>query len=343
MRKIHLLTILIIAIILCGCPSDEGNVEDLGDVSNKAAPDVTVSKSLQVCSFNIQFLGSSTSRDDVALSSILKDYDIVVIQELVAPPYEGTFPNGTPFRPDSEATEFFDEMKSLGFEYVLSEEDTGTGDKNHYNSSATEWWVTFYKPKKVKTANDLPSGFLAGDRTNHGDYERVPYAFTFRTADSNLDFVLISVHLKPGSSGANKERRKHELTAIAGWINDNDGTEKDFIILGDMNIENQEELTNATPAGYLSLNDECVPTNTNINGPKPYDHVMYNKLYTKEIDEEYDFKVVNLILAMKPFWGGSSTDAYPGDPYNHNEFRKYYSDHHPVLFMITIPENDDDQ
>ena len=109
-----------------------------------------------------------------------------------------------------------------------------------------------------------------------------------------------------------------------------------------MNIENQEELANATPAGFISLNDECVPTNTNVNGPKPYDHVMYNMTYTKEIDEDFDFKVVNLIAAMKTFWEESSTDPYPGDPYNHNEFRKYYSDHHPVVFMMVIPENDDD-
>ncbi len=101
-------------------------------------------------------------------------------------------------------------------------------------------------------------------------------------------------------------------------------------------------MASATPAGFISLNDECVPTNTNVNGPKPYDHVMYNIAYTKEIDEDFDFKVVDLIVAMKTFWEESSTDSYPGDPYSHNEFRKYYSDHHPVLFMMTIPENDDD-
>ena len=75
-----------------------------------------------------------------------------------------------------------------------------------------------------------------------------------------MDFVLISVHLKPGSSGSEEQRRKHELSAIASWIEDQDEHEKDFIILGDMNIYDAEELADATPAGYLSLNDECVPT-----------------------------------------------------------------------------------
>ena len=34
------------------------------------------------------------------------------------------------------------------------------------------------------------------------------------------------------------------------------GKEKDFIIVGDMNIEGIEELKKSTPEGFLSLNDE---------------------------------------------------------------------------------------
>ena len=57
---------------------------------------------LKICSFNIQFLGQSKVRDDVALANLIKDYDVVVVQELIAPPYPGTFPDGTPFQPDPE-------------------------------------------------------------------------------------------------------------------------------------------------------------------------------------------------------------------------------------------------
>ena len=28
------------------------------------------------------------------------------------------------------------------------------------------------------------------------------------------------------------------------------------------------------------------------------------------------------------------TGVYPGDPYDHNLFRQYYSDHHPVIFRM---------
>ena len=296
---------------------------------------------LDVCSFNIQFLGNSKKRDDKALAALVKDYDILVVQELVAPPYEGRFPTGADYKPSPAAAEFFEEMKTLGFLYAMSEEDTGTGERIHLNSSATEWWVVFFKTNKVELAPDLPTGFLADDRSNHPDYERVPFAFGFRTVDGKADFVLISVHLMPGKEAAAKQRRLHELQSIDRWIRSRNQEEKDFIILGDMNIENTAELDAATPEGYLSLNKDCLPTNTNVRGPKPYDHVMFSTVYTTEIDQEYGFKVINLIEQMRPFW--NSAEQYPGDPYNHNAFRAYYSDHHPVVFRIrTLATGDDD-
>ncbi len=93
---------------------------------------------LKICSFNVQFLGSSDRRRNSTLAKLLKDYDIAVIQELVAPPFAGTFPDGTDFKPDPEAGAFFGAMKSLGFDYVLSEEDTGTRPEIHNNGSGTD-------------------------------------------------------------------------------------------------------------------------------------------------------------------------------------------------------------
>ena len=295
---------------------------------------------LSICSFNIQFLGNSKDRDDEGLAEAVRGHDIVVIQELVAPPYAATFPDGTPVKPDAESREFFDAMKARGYVYMLSSEDTGTGDKIYNNGSATEWWVVFYRPQVVGLAADLPSGFLADDRSNHPDYERVPHAFAFRTAGGKLDFVLVSVHLQPGRSRAERQRRAHELATIAAWVDAHDNKEKDFIILGDMNLEDQEDLDAATPAGFVSLNAALRPTNTNVNSPKPYDHVMYNASHTTEIQAAGGLVVIDLVEAMRPRWQGPG--PYPGEPYNHNEFRKRYSDHHPVVFTMAVPAADDD-
>lgn len=173
------------------------------------------------------------------------------------------------------------------------------------------------------------------------------HAFSFRTPDSTMDFVFISVHLKPGDSQSNKNRRKHELTATANWIDTHNDTERDFIILGDMNIKDAEKLIDAIPTGFILLNNECRSTNTlkqdDESKGKPYDHddhVMYDTIFTSEIDEQFDLEVVNLIEAVRDSW--ASSDPYPGDPYDHNLFKQYYSDHHPVVFRMIIPVADDD-
>ena len=72
---------------------------------------------LDICSFNIQFLGHFKNRDDEALAALVKDFDIVVVQELVAPPMKGQYPDGTTFKSDVEAQ--FGTLRSPIFESAL--------------------------------------------------------------------------------------------------------------------------------------------------------------------------------------------------------------------------------
>ena len=293
---------------------------------------------ITICSFNIKFVGLYKKKDNEALAQLVGKYDMVIVQELVAPPDNGQYCGGESYSEDLEADAFFDAMSAQGFAYSLSCEDTGKGEKIHNRGSSTEWSAVFYKPDKLKIAHDLPQGFLAKDRSAHPVYPRVPHAHGFRTINSKMDFVIINVHLSPGKNKG--EKRKTELSNIAQWIDHNDAQEQDFYIVGDMNIENAKELNAVTPRGFISLNDECRKTNTAVKSSKPYDHVMYRPAKFDEIDEVFDFQVINLIDAMRDTWRGSET--YPGDPYDTNLFPQYYSDHHPVLFRLNIPSKDDD-
>lgn len=98
--------------------------------------------------------------------------------------------------------------------------------------------------------------------------------------------MIISVHLPPGKKDSTL--RREELEEIASWVHSNDEKEHDFIIMGDMNIENSEELKKASPNGYW-------------DDPAPY----------------------------------------PGEPYEHNLFKQYYSDHNPVVFRLLVGSDDD--
>lgn len=325
-----------------------------------ASPALSCTKSeehITVGSFNVKWVGYyDKERDDEGLAALMKDCDVVVIQELVAPPDvakigkpvnwpadRGTrYPNGEALKIDDGATQFFEAMQAEGFDrFILSEEDTGPGDTHHKNNAATEWFVAFYKSARLISLWDdggdtlQPGGYLARDLTANADYERVPFAFPFKT-HKGLDFVLISVHLQPDGGRKPRARRAEELQAIAGYIERNSrdtGSEKDWFILGDMNIQNCKELVEIIPAKFVSLNDECRDT-VPSKADRPYDHVMYRPDLTKSVNLDYDMAVQDLVSAVRHRWAVIGNGPYPGEPYKSKIFPKYFSDHNPIDFRI---------
>lgn len=320
--------------------------------------------SVTVGSFNVKWIGFyDNERDDDGLADLLKGCDLVVIQELVAPPDFSKigmpvnwpvsrgmhYPNGEDLKFDDGSTQFFQSMRAAGFDgFVLSDEDTGPVDKNHRNDASTEWFVAFYKSEVLISpwepdGDDLPKGgFIANDLTANANYQRVPFAFWFRTK-AGMDFVLISVHLQPNAGRAARARRKEELGAIARYVereSQGQGSEKDWFVLGDMNIQSCDELEDVLPARFVSLNDECrdtVPSTAN----KPYDHVLYRPDLTQHVDTRYDMVVEDLVEAVRHRWTVIGDGPYPGDPYKSRIFPRYFSDHNPISFRITDGVDDD--
>ena len=75
-----------------------------------------------------------------------------------------------------------------------------------------------------------------------------------------------------------------------------------------------------------SLNSYPVATNTNVNSPKPYDHLMVHPYHSKEAK---GFGVINLVSLFKI------------TSYDHNTFRYLYSDHHPIFIKWEYSYDDD--
>ena len=304
---------------------------------------------LKICSFNIQFLGHFKSRDNETLGNILSQYDLIVIQEMVAPPIDGEFPNGDAYKADKESRDFHLEMLKQGFLYWLSEEDTGP-TKNHVNSSSSEWWVTYYRPEVVMPDSTTRAyGFLDTILIENESYERVPYAFPFKSTIDSTNFTLISVHLKPGGSLSDQNRREEELSAINNWISSRNEDNKDFITVGDFNIKNKAELSNllselrvSDSLQLFSLNNKCLSTNTKFyelaSKGKPYDHVFYSTATNEDLVES-SFVVIDLMESVKPFY--SSEEVFPFLPYEHNLFRTKFSDHMPISFRLVLGKDTD--
>ena len=339
-KKKYALLLLLVFILFAGCQKKE--VLPVSEELPGPGIETAAAGKISVCTFNIMWLGHYTKKDDAALAALLSRFDLAIIQEMTAPPIDGIYPDGAAYQADPQAAAFYNAMISKGFSAILSPEDTGPKDEIHNAGSGTEWFIAFYKSETLAPATDLPQGFLDEDRSNHPVYQRVPYAFAFRTKSGN-DFVVISVHLVPGDKDDDEIRRQKELNSIFGWIEDNNDAEKDFIILGDMNIYNEEELNSNLPEGWLSLNDECRTTTTSLDSDgngKPYDQIIFNLENSgNDIDENFDCSPIDLIKSMRPFWTGPG--LYPGDPYEHNLFKQYYSDHLPLEFKIKAVADDD--
>ena len=227
---------------------------------------------------------------------------------------------------DNEVRLFFEAMQKEGYSYILSEEDTGTGNKIHMNSARTEWFVTFYKKNKLSL---LHSGFIAEDRSNNDNYERVPYYTYFKdisVPDSTMDFVIISTHLQPGKAKSKRIRRYQELNSIINFVDkiEKSNNERDFIILGDMNVYDCKTLDENLSSGFIRANSQCL--NSNLKRSEPYDQVLYNKKFTSI--ENYE------VIDMYEIFD------IPKSTPNKQVIAKY-SDHHPVFFDI-VKENDDD-
>ncbi|MGF1719262.1 hypothetical protein L4D20_04355 [Vibrio kyushuensis] len=328
---------LISAVALFACSSNSSDMVEMKLV-NKSLP----TNQLSIVTYNNKFVGHYKLKDNEAIANILSNYDLVFIQELVAPPYDGSYPNGKKYRSDPESKGFFEGMISAGFNYVLSEEDTGASSTNHSSTTSTEWFVAFYKPGIVQPKPSLIQGFVDLDRSNNDVFDRVPYAFSFKHIKTKTDFVVISTHLAAGASPTDGLKRSRELDRIYSWVESNKDKDDNFIILGDMNFKNCAEISSSVSDDYNALNKgiNCKKTNVS-NNPKPYDNVLILKTNNTDIKYIPGIEVVELRDKMLEFWPEDSQAHYPGDPYDGNKFSQYYSDHNPVLFYISTYSDTD--
>jgi endonuclease/exonuclease/phosphatase family metal-dependent hydrolase len=325
---------------------------------------------LAICSFNISFLGHWSNKANQRLADLLANCDAAVIQELIAPPTEMTITHdGQPMQmqADKEALGFFTAMSQAGLDsYVLSPAKTGA-KTNHTATTASEFFVTFYKSARLEPAEDLPNGFISDPLVRNPMFDRVPFATALRrkTADGSAgtDFVLISVHLHASDPATEKKHQSQaarvaEFRRIQRWIETQKQTsgERDFIVLGDTNIEDGGEfqawLNTVSPAidSFLqplqaaenlplvaptlwslnaSLQDgELKLQGTNLKQTKPYDHVFFDRQASSEIKP-----LLRMIDIADLFDIETHESAI--------KFTTMYSDHNPVQFELRGTPDDD--
>lgn len=293
-----------------------------------------------ICSFNIQFVGGRKEKKHDELAAFMKPCDLVAVQELVSTPVDLTFPNGDTLAQSPIAAEFVAAMEAKGFTMHMAPEDTGQSG-NHDNATRSEFPVIFYKEKRFKIGAAVEEGYIAKPLVANEIFDRVPYAFDLQILDNaghvKNDFVLMSVHLHWDADGETPDesatKRKAEIQTMFKWMNKTKTAkgEKDFFIVGDMNIHNQDEINSyftgaASTMAFSSLNLQCVPSNMKLN--ECYDQVIFSKQRIDKIKP----KLFVTDIAKK----------FDADSFESSiKFSTAYSDHNLVYFKMKIVADDD--
>ena len=329
---------------------------------------------LGVCSFNIKWLGHYKSRANEALAQLLAPCDAVVVQEMVAPPWDVEVSGGTEvLKGDKESLDFVNAMRKIGFDGAwLSDEDTGPS-RNHTNTPASEWFILFYRSSVLKEARDLPHGFLSQPLALNSTFDRVPYAFALRSTsteqnDGGIDFTIVAVHLHASSSSKeplinSKVKRLGEFSAIASWIETqkSETGEKDYFVVGDTNIDDASEVAGiigrpdqklsaalaATRPDLLSENNlrilqQYISLNMFYSGKNELTVFGTNLEHTKPFDHVF-YSPTNTTLSVDSSFyildlaATFSSKISPTD----RTFVTVYSDHDPVKFQLRLTKDSD--
>jgi exonuclease III len=159
-------------------------------------------------------------------------------------------------------------------------------------------------------------------------FARTPYAVSF--AAGAQAFTLVTLHALYGETMVKKERRRHELQAIAQWLadraDDPDAFNRNLITLGDFNIDRQgDPLWQAFASTGLAAPAELQDVPRNITfadgGPKKhYDQIAW---FTKGARAAL---TLDYTTAGYVDW----TDYILEDARDDDDRKAHISDHYPL-------------
>jgi len=289
MKRKHLTIILVLSSILtAGC----GEVHD----SNKQEVD-----SIKIASFNIQTFGQSKiNKPEVmdVLSKVIKRYDVVAIQE-VRSKEQNVIPTLLSYVNDA----------NTNYDYIISQRLGRTGSKEQH--------AFVYNTKTVDLTSE--SSYVVADPDDV--FEREPFVAFFRSG--NFDFKLVNNHIKPEDVSA-------ELSQLAVVIDNiyNSSSEKDIIVLGDMNADgsyfDEDNLVVIFPL-WIQLIGNGEDTTVAIS------------------DNTYDRMMARDTTANVEYTGKSGVFRWDAEyRVTDNSFIKKVSDHYPVYaeFRTDLPDDD---
>lgn len=283
-----LLFLIFISINFSYCSESKDNGNQINNEKNENIVNDTISfKYIKIASFNIQVFGKSKIKNPEIMKyivQIIKNFDIVAIQEIRSK--------------EQDVLPTLIDMLGNNWEYRISEPLGRTQSKEQYGFVYNKDKIKIKYCIQVTDINDV--------------LHREPFICYCQAG--NFDFSLINIHTDP-------DEVNYEINILDDILKEEIKTEKDAIILGDLNASPEKfgELLNIEGISW------AIPDSvkTNVLETKNYDNLVFIKTYLNEF-------VSGAVFNFKTEYNLSDSLA------------KKISDHFPVYGIFRIDMDDDD-
>jgi len=210
----------------------------IGKESDQAV-DLPGKHQIRMDSFNIEKLGRDDPYQTVNVAVILKNYDIVAVQEVMN--IGATGANNQRGAKGIRALRQIVADLDVDWDLVLSSEPNGTENAEITGNFHTfEYYAFIFRKSKIELIPN--SAFLWDEEANpilgledqERQFDREPFIASFKIKDGMLDFTLITFHAASPSA----RWRKDEIERL-GFVYENvqrsDPNQHDVFLLGDFN------------------------------------------------------------------------------------------------------------
>lgn len=253
-----------------------------------------------IASFNTLHLGWSRDKDYGRMAEFIEFFDLVALQEVMNE--EGL----------AHLVENLNRKEKGRWKYLISPYPVGSSDYKEY-------YAFVWDSENVKLLGE--DGYYTGK--NSHDFERPPYAATFKMRE--FDLTLVSVHSIFGDSINQRRVEALMMIDVYEYYQSLDEEEKDILIAGDFNLPAYDDAFSEMLSDEDQIYYGIDPTTKTTIGKQglasSYDNIFYPYKYTSE------------------YTGNSGIIDFTNGEYR--KVRKSVSDHLPVFIEVDTSRDDD--
>lgn len=307
---------------------------------------------IRLGTFNIEKLGKANEYQAKNAAEILKNYDVVAIQEVMNTGASKTSPRG---EDGIEALKRIASYLGDDWDYVISPDSNGTASAKRSRAFNTfEYYAILYRKSKIELISnsahlwDEEINLIKGLKDQERQFDREPFIASFKTKNGNLDFTLITIHAAAPAAGWRRNEIKR-LAIVYKVVQDSDPNQNDVFLMGDFNtnVDKKEwESLKSLPGMKHILTSKDVTTLNKAGGKlskSQYDTIWYQGDYS---DEDIILDTAQVHQAWKEALDKPKDIKVPNKFRNQENkqiwlYGKYASDHLPVTVLLWADRDTD--